>query len=265
MPNRPIKQPIYELVLPIRQYGCMKSDESDDYPLDSDSIPPIKLTNAGVGKQIAHYLENLIVAGILKPGEKLPAERKLAERFKVSRTSIREALSELESQNLIRRVQGSGSTVLDPLSTTRKLNNMLESSDLELQNATELRESIEPHIASLAAEKARPIRIAALQSILDKETSDTLNQEVSMQLDIQFHLLLAHATGNKLLLTVLQFAFRCTEKTRELSHQTPTGRRISHIGHQQIYDAVSTHNSNAAEYAMKRHLADVHDVSILMN
>ena len=84
-----------------------------------------------------------------------------------------------------------------------------------------------------------------------------------MKLDIQFHLLLVHATGNKLLLTILQFTFTCTEHVRELSHQTPTARRISHMGHQAIFKAVSSGDAQAAEHAMEQHLADVHDVSAL--
>jgi len=227
-------------------------------------IPPIEFVNRNISGQIADHLEKLIMTGVLKPGERLPAERVLAERFKVSRTSIREALSELESKQLIERVQGRGSTVLDPMSNTRKLAAMLESTDIELQNATELRESLEPRIAAFAAQRALPTHLAALQGILEKEADESLSQAQSMKLDIQFHLLLAHATGNKLLLTILQFTFKCTEHVRELSHQTPTGRRISHMGHQAVFEAVSSSDAQAAEHAMERHLADVHDVSALI-
>ena len=227
-------------------------------------IPPIEFVNRNISGQIADHLEKLIMTGVLKPGERLPAERVLAERFKVSRTSIREALSELESKQLIERVQGRGSTVLDPMSNTRKLAAMLESTDIELQNATELRESLEPRIAPFAAQRALPTHLAALQGILEKEADESLSQAQSMKLDIQFHLLLAHATGNKLLLTILQFTFKCTEHVRELSHQTPTGRRISHMGHQAVFEAVSSSDAQAAEHAMERHLADVHDVSALI-
>ena len=231
---------------------------------DEAVIPPIEFVNRNISGQIADHLEKLIMTGVLKPGERLPAERVLAERFKVSRTSIREALSELESKQLIERVQGRGSTVLDPMSNTRKLAAMLESTDIELQNATELRESLEPRIAPFAAQRALPTHLAALQGILEKEADESLSQAQSMKLDIQFHLLLAHATGNKLLLTILQFTFKCTEHVRELSHQTPTGRRISHMGHQAVFEAVSSSDAQAAEHAMERHLADVHDVSALI-
>jgi len=231
---------------------------------DEAVIPPIEFVNRNISGQIADHLEKLIMTGVLKPGERLPAERVLAERFKVSRTSIREALSELESKQLIERVQGRGSTVLDPMSNTRKLAAMLESTDIELQNATELRESLEPRIAAFAAQRALPTHLAALQGILEKEADESLSQAQSMKLDIQFHLLLAHATGNKLLLTILQFTFKCTEHVRELSHQTPTGRRISHMGHQAVFEAVSSSDAQAAEHAMERHLADVHDVSALI-
>lgn len=235
----------------------------NDPPRNKSVISPIKFVNRNISGQIADHLEKLIMTGMLKPGERLPAERSLAEQLKVSRTSIREALSELESKQLIERTQGRGSTVLDPMSNTRKLAAMLESSDIELRNATELRESIEPRIAAFAAQRALPTHIAALQDILKMEADESLDQTKSMKLDVQFHLLLAHATNNKLLLTILQFTFKCTEHVRELSHQTPTGRRISHVGHQIIFEAVSSGNAQAAEHAMKRHLADVHDVSTL--
>lgn len=78
--------------------------------------------------------------------------------------------------------------------------------------------------------------------ILEKDRRIFTSQGKMDKLDIQFHLLLAHATGNKLLLTVLQFAFKCTEHVRERSHQTATGRRI-HLGHQLIFEAVTAHNA----------------------
>ena len=79
------------------------------------SIPPLALVSRNISAQIANHLENLIMTSTLVPGTRLPTERSLAEEFKVSRTSVREALSELESKHLIERVQGRGSTILDPM------------------------------------------------------------------------------------------------------------------------------------------------------
>ncbi|OZG60663.1 Transcriptional regulator, GntR family [Bifidobacterium lemurum] len=226
-------------------------------------IPPIDLTSRSISAQFASHLEQAIMNGVVKPGSRLPSERQLAADFNISRTSVREALSELESKHLIERVQGRGSTVLDPMSNTRRLASMLESVDTELNNAFELRESVEPQIAALAAKRARPTHLAALREIIQQEENERLSQKESMRLDIRFHLLLAHATGNPLLLTVLQFTFKCTEHVRERSHHTPTGRRISHMGHQLIFEAITLHDSDNAEHTMKRHLADVRDVSAL--
>lgn len=226
-------------------------------------IPPLDLHNVDMCSQIAKHLETLIMEGTLSPGVRLPSERQLATQMRVSRTTIRESLSELESKGLIERVHGRGSTVLDPLSNTIRLASMLEDSDKELQSATELRESVEPRIASLAAERAKPGHISALHDIVRQENDEHLTQDESLKLDIRFHLLLAHATGNKLLLTVLQFSFKCTEHVRELSHQNATGRRISHMGHRLIYEAIVAHNPQQAELAMIHHLSDVHDISAL--
>ncbi|KFJ04771.1 FadR/GntR family transcriptional regulator [Bifidobacterium subtile] len=236
----------------------------NQFKVPDGSIPPLKFVSHSVSAQVADHIEQLIMVGTLRPGTRLPAERKLAEQFKVSRASIREALSELESKHLIERVQGRGSTVLDPMSNTRRLAALMKATDTDLRNAIELRESVEPQIAALAAQRAQPIHLAALSSTVDQEADESISSKHSMQLDIRFHLLLAHATGNTMMLTVLQFSFKCTEHVRERSHQTAAGRRISLIGHQLIEEAVKARDPEQAKHAMIRHLADVRDISTLV-
>lgn len=241
----------------------MNNDDSDSFRQADPVSLSLELTQQNKSSQIAAHLERLIINGALAPGDRLPAERSLASIFHVSRATVRGALSELESKHLVERVQGRGTTVLDPMTAVSALSTLLESSNTELRNATELRESVEPHIAALAAKRARPMHINALQEIVGKEEASDLTPEQSVKLDVRFHLFVAQATGNRLLLTVLQFVFKCTEQTREKSHQTPTGRRISHLGHQLILEAIKARNMAAAEHAMVQHLCDVHDVSTL--
>ena len=92
-----------------------------------------------------------------------------------------------------------------------------------------------------------------LESILEKETDESLSQEKSMKLDIQFHLLLAHATGNKLLLTVLQFAFKCTEHVRE-NHQMVIDSKVSLTAY---VNYVNAEDADEARLALKQHLVSV--------
>jgi GntR family transcriptional repressor for pyruvate dehydrogenase complex len=253
-------------IMPISQYAGIyyPPPENRSAVSSGGSIPPLKLASRSVSAQIADHVEQLIMTGTLKPGMRLPAERQLAAQFKVSRASIREALSELESKHLIERVQGRGSTVLDPMSNTRRLAALMKATDTDLRNAIELRESVEPQIAALAAQRARPIDLAALSSTVNQEADESISPERSLHLDIRFHLLLAHATGNTMLLTVLQFSFKCTEHVRERSHQTSAGRRISLIGHQLIEEAVKARDPEQTRHAMIRHLADVRDISALV-
>lgn len=228
----------------------------------STVIPPLKKSSHGIGAQLTAYLERLIMEGTFRPGDHLPPERRLAAEAEVSRTTVRDALADLEARHLVKRVQGSGTIVLDPMPKARRLSALLQDDDAELNEAVELREAVEPNITALAAKRAQPIHIAALEELVSNE-GDNLNPEESMTLDIRFHLLLAQATSNALLETVLKFCFDCTKDVRSLSHDTATGRRVSRMGHQLILNAVKTHDTDQARSAMIRHLGDVKDISVL--
>ncbi|WP_280421075.1 FadR/GntR family transcriptional regulator [Nocardia carnea] len=225
------------------------------------SIPPMRRPARSVGAEVAAHLEGLIISGELRAGDRLPSERELAATLNVSRSSLREAMFELESKKLVRRRQGHGSTVADIPHTAAELRGNLAEIDIELGYATELRDLVEPRIAQLAAQRAVESNLLSLDQILAR-SHENLAPDESMRLDIEFHTLLAHAAQNPLLVTLCTMTTEWTRHTRILSHRTALGRRISVQGHEAIHRAVSGHDGPAAAAAMEQHLREVREISV---
>jgi GntR family transcriptional repressor for pyruvate dehydrogenase complex len=205
---------------------------------------------------IATHIEQLIVDGGLQPGDRIPPERELAKTLGVSRASLREAMHELESRNLIDRRQGRGTTVASPSAERLSLLDELSKQAVEQLNAAELRDIVEPRIAFLAATRRAATNIRSLDDIL-RRSVDAPSAEESLRLDIKFHVELAHAAQNPLLSTLVGVTNDWTLETRRHSHDTADARRSSIEGHRRILDALIAGDAEAARLAMESHLADV--------
>ncbi|WP_369639037.1 FadR/GntR family transcriptional regulator [Nocardia sp. JMUB6875] len=224
------------------------------------SIPPLRRRAHSVSSEVAAHLEGLITSGELRAGDRLPSERELAANMNVSRSSLRQAMFELESKKLIERRQGKGSTVSETPRRAGDLADGLGALDIELGYALELRDLVEPRIAELAAVRAVESNLLALDEVLTR-SNETLSPSESLRLDIEFHTLLAHAAQNPLLVTLCTMTTDWTRRTRTLSHRSRHGRRLSLDGHHRIYEAVAAHDSAAAAAAMAQHLREVREVS----
>lgn len=219
-------------------------------------IPPFAPRARSVGTHIAAYLERLIALGELGPDNRLPPERDLAAELRVSRASLRDAMRELEAKNLIERRPGRGTVVLPPPQHASDLLGRLSGAERRLRDITELRATVEPRIAGLAAVRATEANLIQLSGVLG-QTAGELTADHSVQLDQEFHLLLARASQNPLLVSLSSLTSSWTSPERLLSHATSAARTASHAGHREILDAVTGRDEAAAEAAMRRHLADV--------
>ncbi|WP_205314567.1 FadR/GntR family transcriptional regulator [Nocardioides houyundeii] len=205
--------------------------------------------------QLAAHLERLIATGTFPTGIKLPNERALAAEFGVSRTTLREAMHELESKRLVERTPGRGTIVLDTGSDEAFESIALEGTG-NVSHASELRSLLEPSLAALAARRATPATILQLHQVLDR-TQDGISRSVSLALDIEFHLLVAQASANPLLHSLHKLATEWTSDIRLRSHATKEARRTSLLGHRSILAAIESHDEARAREAMSAHLADV--------
>lgn len=222
-------------------------------------IPPLARRVRGVSAEVAAHLEQLIATDVVRAGERLPSERDLAATLQVSRATVREALTELESKRLIERHQGRGSVVVDRGSAPEELRDGMGALDVELHNVTEIRELVEPRIAALAARRAAPSNVMQLEDVVAR-SSEHLSAEESLRLDRAFHELLAHAAQNPLLVALSGMTDEWTVDLRGRSHATKRARRISVEGHREILAAVASGDEEAAERAMAAHLRDVRTI-----
>lgn len=210
--------------------------------------------------QMAEQIRERILQNEIQIGDRLPNERELAEQFGVSRTVVREAIKTLEKEGLVQVqpgrgtfvVYGTGQAIRDSLHNLIRFNQPNDWSYL-----TEVREIMEPAIASLAAERASLEQIADLEKsviIMDEFIS---NAEKYIQADNDFHLTLAKATNNTLLISLFEpIVGLLTEQRKKIFYTESAPQRGQHH-HKRILEAIRRGDSVASYQACLEHLKQV--------
>jgi DNA-binding FadR family transcriptional regulator len=203
---------------------------------------------------IAGQLRQAIIAGTYKHGEKLPAERHLAEAFDASRTTVRLALDQLEQERLLTRRVGSGTFVNHrPVSD---LDNIADStSPLEL---IEARLGIEPHMTRLAVLSATNRDIEKMTEAIEQAEAAGDNSEIWTEWDTQFHLLLAEAAHNRLILWLYQHVneIRSHDQWKSMRDKVLTPARIAEYNrqHRALLGAIASRDVEGAAAMVTSHL-----------
>lgn len=214
-------------------------------------------------EQVVERIEKLIFDGQLKPGDRLPAERELSEQFAVSRTVIREAVKSLQEKGLVEIRPGIGTFIHNGMSHNirQSLGRMVMIDKRHgLDNLTQVREIFEPEIAAIAAENATPEDIQALQaaiSIMDEAMDDVDRYIIA---DHEFHLALARATKNVLIVDLIDsIVDLLREQRRHIFLAGSGGPRRGQQHHKRILEAVLNHDRAAARQHMMFHLQQVRE------
>jgi GntR family transcriptional repressor for pyruvate dehydrogenase complex len=209
-------------------------------------------------EQVAGQLEDLIVHR-LKPGDKLPPERQLAAMFKVSRSSIRDAIRRLEAMGMVEPRQGAGTVVRDfsEASAANPLTSVLLQKRKLVDELLEVRQMIEPVLAARAATHSSPAAIAAMEAILRRQGEKVRRGELTMEEDSEFHYAIAQAADNSVILKVLDVLMDLLRETRERNLQVKGRLEHSYANHVRILSALKRKDAAAAERAMRHHLQDV--------
>jgi GntR family transcriptional repressor for pyruvate dehydrogenase complex len=214
---------------------------------------------------VAEQLTEAIVTKQLSPGERLPSERALCERFGVSRTVIREAVRSLAARCLVRVTSGRGVEVTQ-IGSGAVIDSMrlfVRGYDrLDYSKVHEVRTAVEVQTAGLAAMRARPEDIARLRQLCSDQERSLAEGDVAKasELDFQFHRELTRASGNELLLAMLD---SIADVLREVRNRVMGRRNVAEAGvkaHRWILDCVSAGEPEAAREAMKKHLMDAERV-----
>lgn len=198
-------------------------------------------------------LADMIRQGKLRPGDRLPSERELADRMRVSRATLREALRALQLQGVVFSRIGAGTFISDGRSEdiARTLNR------LALQDLFELRILIEPSIAALAAQRSTPLDISKLESILQKQERHLHRQKSTVEIDSAFHSTLAKATHNKGLMQISAMLMHLIAPSRNKSLQTPERAQRSLASHRRVFNMINAHSPEDARRAMEDHINSV--------
>jgi GntR family transcriptional regulator, transcriptional repressor for pyruvate dehydrogenase complex len=212
-------------------------------------------------EEVVSQVHEMVREGKFKAGDQLPSERELSETFKVSRTSVREALRALETQGLIVSRTGAGNFVADlPVeSLIAPLATLLIEEKSALADIFEMRKVIEPHIASLAAERATKRDIERMKKILDKQREAVSRGETGVEADAELHFAIGRATQNQALEKLVSGLMDILSHSREESLQTKDRRKASIESHRKILSAIEEHDKKKAREAMLFHIEQVED------
>jgi len=218
--------------------------------------------NTKVGATTSHVatqLRDRILEGQYAHEERLPAERHLAEEFKVSRGTIRSVLQILEQQHLVIRQIGSGTYV-----SHRELTNQQEISSITSPlEMVEVRIALEPQIVRLAITNASHRDLEVLRKALLQCEDCGGDAEKFAIADTAFHMALAHCSKNKLLHWLYEriSEVRRFSQWRSMKAKLLTPERIDYYNqqHRAIYEAIAARRANEAVAVIKRHLYGVQD------
>ena len=213
-------------------------------------------------EDIVGQIQARIEDGGLRPGDRLPAERELAEVFKVSRHSVREAIRALEQRGVLTSRAGSGTFVaMDDESLAGDfLALAVDRKHLQLAEIFQFRRMIEPQIAFLAARNASSEDIEECRRILRLQEQGARESTHLTDLDNTFHLMMARASRNGIVLRIVERILDILGESRAEATQSEARARLSVDGHARIVDAIQMGNADAARQAMDDHLKDIEEI-----
>jgi GntR family transcriptional repressor for pyruvate dehydrogenase complex len=211
-------------------------------------------------EQIVQQIEESILKGTLKPGDQLPAERDLAQRFGVSRTAVREAVKAMREKGLVEAYSGRGTFITD--GTSRVIR---QSFDLMVKigqpegstHLAEVRAILEPEIAALAATRSQESDLATMREAVAVMERAGQDADAYIEADLDFHLALAEAAANPLILALIDSIVGLLREQRLRIFEVPGGPERGQVHHKRILEAMEKRDADKAREAMRAHLEQV--------
>src|SRR6056297_3219353 len=222
-----------------------------------ERVTPEKLSTA-----VTRQIEKLILRGILRPGERLPSERELADRLGVSRPSLREAVAELQDKGLLSTRAGAGIFVADVLgsSFSPALVRLFADHDEAVFDYIAFRRDLEGLAAERAARLASNTDLKVIQAVFDKmEAAHTKHDpDTDARLDAEFHMAIIEASHNVVMLHMLRSMFQLLREgvfyNRQVMFKQRTTRGALLDQHRAINTAIQARDPEAARAAINTHL-----------
>jgi GntR family transcriptional regulator, transcriptional repressor for pyruvate dehydrogenase complex len=221
-------------------------------------VPLKAVAHLKLHDDLVNQIRELIVSEHLQPGDKLPAERQLAETCGVSRPVVREALRILERDGVVRVKAGSGAYVARPsaAAVVEPLSFFLRTRKISVEDLLDVRKLLEPEIAGRAAERRRPEHLAAMEAAFQRMEQTLGDPEQFIAADQEFHAALAEAAGNPLYAILLEPITDLLQAVRRLTETVPGPSERSQQVHRKILQRVRRQECAAARRAMSQHIQE---------
>jgi GntR family transcriptional repressor for pyruvate dehydrogenase complex len=211
-------------------------------------------------EQIVEQIEKSVRDGALKAGDQLPAERELALQFGVSRTAVREAVKALSEKGLVEAYSGRGTFVTGSRQRgmRQSLDRLVDSRNPESSGyLVEVREIIEPEFSALAATRIDEQHLTLMReavAVMDRSMRDP---DTFIEADLDFHLSLAEAVANPIVLALLDSIVAVLREQRSSIFGVEGGPERGQFHHKRILEAIERRDPAAAREAMRNHLEQV--------
>jgi GntR family transcriptional regulator, transcriptional repressor for pyruvate dehydrogenase complex len=217
--------------------------------------------NRVLSEKIIAQISDALIAGALKPGDRLPSERQLAEQFGVSRTVIRDAVKTLAGRGILHVRHGAGVFVAtseeNAIGRLDALSDILPLQGVGLRDLFEMRKMLEAEGAGWAASRRNDYHLERLKGILEDAHRNSENLEVLSERDAQFHVAIAEASQNLVLVRVMLTLLDLLAASRRETLIIPGRARRSLEDHERILRGIHDQDPDEAQYAMLDHLNSV--------
>ncbi|MGE7992253.1 FadR/GntR family transcriptional regulator [Pseudomonas sp. NPDC089554] len=213
------------------------------------------ISSSTVVNSVVEKLRQALARGQWRSGEMLPGQRELAEQLGISRPSLREAVTVLETLGLVRSMPGKGVLVLDP-----ELADPAQAADAgqaaSLADVLELRYTLEPFIAGLVAQSAGNQEIGQLRlTLMDmREALDADDSEAGAAAYIAFHEALFALTTNPIFQSVVQQTSNALKQSTAMLHDSPEHLAARLAENEAVVRAIRSRNSAQASAQMRQHI-----------
>lgn len=213
---------------------------------------------------VIEYIKDEIKNKNLQSGNKIPSERDLSKKLKISRTSVREGLRELERLKLTHTIKGRGSFIQDEKikqvisKSTQKIN---EKEQKFLYDMLDYRRAIEVESARLAAQRATTDNLLEMKKALELMIINKDEKDIGIKADLMFHTSIIKASQNKIFIELIEVLYAYMKDTikqtrkHRLININATNKTIEE--HKEIYSAIAKGNSNLAAKLVENHIIQI--------
>ena len=207
---------------------------------------------------VVAHIRDLIEKGLVRPGDKLPAERDLATRIGVSRPTVRVGLRALAAMGIVESRHGSGTYIPDgpPALGSQSLSLLAALHGFTREEMYDARRVLEVGAAGMAAEHATPDQLATIADEVASLFATLDDPLVFLVHDIKFHRAVADASGNPIIAALVEMVSALYYGRRSETAAQASDRDLREAAelHRRIYQAIRARNSEAARNAMSEHL-----------